>query len=137
MGSSAFFFLYALYFGFFLNRGKTVKYFPTKYTYVISRAVHTIELSFPLINLHLTSLPKAVSDPFVPPFKYCTPSGEYISHGRAGHFTRELSGDVGAENLQDLSQIREPRLTCRAGITRWVYLEMKGGRASINAVEAS
>jgi len=88
------FFLCALYFGFFLNRGKTVKYFPTKHTYVISRAVHTIELSFPLINLHLTSLPEAVSDPFVPPFKRCTLSGEHVCQSRAGHFTREVGRDV-------------------------------------------
>lgn len=59
----------ALDFAFSLNRDKTVKYFPTKPPHVISRAVHTIKLSFPSINLHLTSLPEALPHPLVPPLK--------------------------------------------------------------------
>lgn len=53
----------ALPFAFSLNRDKTVKYFPRKWPHVISRAVHTIKLSFPSINLRLTSLPQALPQP--------------------------------------------------------------------------
>lgn len=53
----------ALPFAFSLNRDKTVKYFPRKWPHVISRAVHTIKLSFPSINLQLTSLPQALPQP--------------------------------------------------------------------------
>lgn len=122
---SCIFFLYGLYFGFFLNRGKTVKYFPTKYPSVISRAVHTIELSFPLINLHLTSLPEAVSDPFVPPLKYCTLSGEHICHSGAAMRLENLGEMLQCRTVQNQPQVGQPNLSWGANITCWRYLEVK------------
>lgn len=94
---------HALYFAFFLNRDKTVKYFPTKSTHVISRAVHTIKLSFPSINLHLTSLPQALSDPVVPPLKPGALSGECLCHSGAGHVPGEPSGEGVMENWAEFA----------------------------------
>lgn len=93
----------ALYFAFFLNRDKTVKYFPAKSPHVICRAVHTIKLSFPSINLHLTSLPQALSEPLVPPLQPGALSGECLCHSGAGHAPGEPSGEVGMENWAEFA----------------------------------
>lgn len=113
---------HALDFAFFLNRDKTVKYFPTKAPHVISRAVHTIKLSFPSINLHLTSLPQALSDPLVPPLKPGALSGECLCHSGAGNIPGEPSGDAGMENWAEFTPDYTPQ--------SWMHQEVQRKRSS-------
>lgn len=48
----------------------------------LPKAMNVISLSLPLINLHLTSLPEAISDYIVSAFKFFSQAGEFtkISH---------------------------------------------------------
>lgn len=46
----------------------------------LPKAMNVISLSLPLINLHLTSLPKAMPYPFVSALKFFSQASEFIKN---------------------------------------------------------
>lgn len=46
----------------------------------LPNVMNVISLSLPLINLHLTSLPKAISDSFVSALEFFSQAGEFMKN---------------------------------------------------------